>query len=92
MDVALRIGVVADPVRLAAAAVEFVSRILATDRRLRLTVETAHSPGELQFVFRPLKPRAGFHDRMAKVAVRAKTLVAQFDGAELLRADVVPQA
>ncbi|WP_439623448.1 hypothetical protein [Gemmata sp.] len=88
--VAFRIAAGADPVRVAASAVGFAASVLTADRKLRLEVVPGHAPGELRFEFRPAATRSDFPERLKKLAGDVKELGALIEGAELLRAEVVP--
>jgi hypothetical protein len=88
--VAFRIAAGADPVRVAASAVGFAASVLAADRKLRLEVVPGHAPGELRFVFQPAAMGSDFPERLKTLAGNVKELGALIEGAELLRAEVVP--
>jgi len=83
-----------DPAKVALAAARFVSALHAADRKLRLAVDPAQSrtaSGEVTLVLTPASSGVEAAERLEKLVAVVREAAAAFDGASLIRVEVVPQ-
>lgn len=93
--VALRINRGSAPAPIALATACLVSVVQTADRTLKLKVDPVRSSAtgeEVLLVFTPGLPSVLTVERLEKAAEAARVAVAEFEGATLVRAEVVPQS
>jgi hypothetical protein len=94
LRVVLAVAPADDPARRALDAALFASAVCSADRKLRLVVDPARSSAagaEVTFVFTPAPLGTETAARLEKLVPVASEAAARFDGATLVRAEVVPQ-
>jgi hypothetical protein len=94
LAIVLRVDSGADPAAIVFSAIRFSSALISADPKLRLVVDRARSSkvgNDIGLYFTPARVGVETAERLEKVAAVAREAVAAFEGATLVRAEVVPQ-